>query len=320
MTHQNASYTWEEIKSQVRKAVLCQLSILKTFGPWETKLFELFAGLETEELDGVDTEGAAWPDAIDLSRHSLHRIARHAYGYAYQTEAWYLATGEDYHEVCCGILSGGYPQADAEGEPSPLYRPNDQPLLRMFETFVARWKLSSPKYHSGLSVRELALLSNMTVPAVRTSLSKEGFKLETNYRADAGKDENGVLPEQDALVWLSRRRGFLPTRSDVPTQSSDQSLGANIIGWLNTLPFAEALAKIMAAKGYHPAPIADSLIIDQTWMAGLVAGRPVEIDVDVLRRLARYFRTEEALFVGRAVQELIGREQQAETADNSAQS
>ncbi|MBC2834074.1 hypothetical protein [Paragemmobacter straminiformis] len=311
MTNENAPYAWEEIEAQVRKAVLCQLSILQTFGPWEPKMFYLFAGLDTEDLDEV-------ADAIDLSRHSLHRIARHAYGYAYQTEAWHLATGEDYHEVCCGILSGGYPQADAEGEPSPLYRPNDQPLLRMFETFVARWKLSNPKYHAGLSVRELSLLSNMTVPAVRTSLSKEGFKLEANYRADAGKDENGVLPEHDALVWLSRRRGFVPTRSHAPTKPTDQSLGENMSTWLHTLPFVDALAKIMSATGNDPAPLADSLIVDQDWMAGLVSGRPVEIDVNVLRRLARYFGAEESLFVGRAVQALIRLEQQAETTDSAA--
>lgn len=318
MTAQNnVPVTWTEIENQVRTAIMCQFDSLWQFGPADDDLPRAFLGID---LGGVDPDLRRGFENLSeaeqtnlLQRHAIYGIVRDAYDYAYQTDAWTKATFETFH-LGSALLEGAYAMTDTDGEPSPLAKINDPPLRRMLETFVARWKLSNPKYHAGLTVRELALLSNMTVPAVRTSLSKEGFKLEASYRADTGKDENGVLPESDALVWLSRRRGFVPTRSDVPSPSSDQSLGAIIASWLSSLPFNHALTKILAATDKHPAQLADALIIDHKWLAELAAGRRVEIDINILRRLSRSLGAEEALFVGKAVQALIELEHQPESA------
>lgn len=310
MTNQNnAPFTWQEIESQVRTAVLRQLNSLIYFGPQGDDVAHSFAGMDPNLLDPSLSDDAVSNAAtkFPVERHGIHSIARKAYDYAYQTDHWFLATSETYH-LASALLDGAYAMADTDGELSPLAKLNDPPLRRMLETFAARWKLSNKKYHFGLTVRELALLSNMTVPAVRTSLSKEGFKLEANNRADAAKDENGVLAEEDAIVWLSRRRGFVPTRTDAPSGSSNATTASTITQWLDTLPFVAALDRIVAATQNDASSLAATLSLDLAWLDGLLEARPVALNVDGLRKLSRHLGAEEAAFVSKAVHHLISAE------------
>lgn len=310
-TQNNAPFTWQEIESQVRTAVLRQLNSLIYFGPQGDDVAHSFAGMDPDLLDPSLSDDAASNVATKLrvERHGIHSITRKAYDYAYQTDHWLLATSETYH-LACALLDGAYALADTDGELSPLAKLNDPPLRRMLETFVARWKLSNEDYHYGLTVRELALLSNMTVPAVRTSLSKEGFKLEANNRADATKDENGVLSEEDALVWLARRRGFVPTRTDAPRNSSGVTTAAAIHQWLETLSFAAALQRILAAGETKASSLAAELDLNLAWLESLAAGKAVALDIDALRKLSRHLGAEEAAFVSKAVHHLISAEMQ----------
>lgn len=314
-TETNAPYSWEEMENQVRTAVLRQLNSLIFFGPQDEEIARAFAGMDADLLDSWLDSGLSGnaEQTFPVERHGIHRVAREAYDYAYQTDAWFSATNETYH-LAGALLDGAYALADTDGEPSPLAKLNDPPLRRMLETFVARWKLSNEKYHSGLTVRELALLSNMTVPAVRTSLSKEGFKLEANNRADAGKDENGVLSEEDAVVWLSRRRGFVPTRTDAPRGSSGATTAAAVQQWLETLSFPAALQRILASKETDASSLAAKLDLDEAWLESLAAGKAVALDVDGLRQLSRHLGADEAAFVSRAVQHLITAEMQGTAA------
>ncbi|MCZ8133496.1 MAG: hypothetical protein O9248_00475 [Rhodobacteraceae bacterium] len=309
----NTPFTWLEIENQIRTAILCQLDVLLNFGPDSAELARLFLGVDPDGLDfdlrrGFEHEGEI-ERTIPLERHGIYGVVRAAYHYAYQTDEWHSATSETYH-LGSALLGGAYITADTEGEPSPLAKLNDFPLRRVLETFVARWKLSNEEYRYGLTVRELALLSNMTVPAVRTSLSKEGFKLEANYRAES-KDENGVLNEEEALVWLSRRRGFVPTRTDRPTEKELQYSQSMIAGWLDALPFPDALQRILAVTQKDTGSLAVAFSTDPAWLEGLIAGRPVAIGVDQLRKLAQLLGADEAAFVGKAVQHLIRIEQKA---------
>jgi len=310
-TQNNAPFTWQEIENQVRTAILRQLNSLAHFGPQEDDVARIFAGMDPDLLDPSLSDDAASNAAtkLQVERHGIHSIAQQAYDYAYQTDHWFLATSETYH-LACALLDGAYALADTDGELSPLAKLNDPPLRRMLETFVARWKLSNEKHHYGLTVRELALLSNMTVPAVRTSLSKEGFKLEANNRADATKDENGVLSEEDALVWLARRRGFVPTRTDAPPNSSGVTTAAAIHQWLETLSFAAALQRILAASETKASSLAAELNLNLAWLESLAAGKAVALDIDALRKLSRHLGAEEAAFVSKAVHHLINAEMQ----------
>lgn len=311
----NAPYSWEEIEKEVRTAVLRQLNSLIYFGPQEKEIARAFAGVDPDQLySWLDRDGARNAEqTFPVERHGIYHVAREAYAYAYQTDAWFSANFETYH-LASALLDGAYALADTDGELSPLAKLNDPPLRRMLETFVARWKLSNEEYHSGLTVRELALLSNMTVPAVRTSLSKEGFKLEANYRSDAAKDENGVLSEADAVVWLSRRRGFVPTRTDAPRGSSGVTTAAAVQQWLETLSFTAALQRILAARETNASSVANKLDLAPAWLEDLAAGKAVSMDIDGLRQLSRHLGAEEAAFVAKAVHHLIATEMQGAAA------
>jgi hypothetical protein len=311
-TQTTAPFTWLEIENQIRTAIMRQFDSLRQFGPDSDDLSRFFLGLDPESID-ADLDHDAAKRALPVHRHGLHRIAKRAFLYAYQLDGWSTATVEDYH-LSCALLVDAYAMADTDGEPSPLAKINDPPLRRVLETFVARWKLSDPRYHYGLTVRELALLSNMTVPAVRTSLSKEGFKLEANNRADAAKDENGVLSEGVALVWLSRRRGFVPTRTDAPSGSSNATTESTIMQWLDTLPFVTALDRILAATQNDAFSLAAAVDVDPAWLKGLLEGGPVALKVDSLRKLSRHLGADEATFVSKAVHHLISAEVQADAA------
>lgn len=299
-------YSWAEIEEQVREAILCQLSILQCLGPSSDELGRLYLGIDPDllELTGEDhTEEDRQKTlrSIDLTRHHLHYLACSAYNYAYQLEGWEAAGSGDHHEIVCAVLSG-FPQTDMHGNPSPLSNENDFPLRRMFDTFVARWKLYADELDDGLSTRELALLSNMTIPAVRTSLSKEGFKLDMpGVRLEGGRREDAINKD-DALLWLSRRRSFTPTgerRAEEP---------AEIIARLFGIPeyaFDHALRQSMIALRTDAATLAHEIDASAPWLETLSKGGIVEIDVPALRRLARKLRLSEPDVVARAVQHLI---------------
>jgi hypothetical protein len=306
-----APYNWEEIEDQVRKAILCQLSVLRGFGPNSHELGVLYLGIDPDLLDGVDPspKPGRWQEvlrSIPLSRHSLYRLARRAFDYAYQLEGWDAADADDYMDVSCGVLSGSFPQSDMTGEPSPLSSLNDFPLRRVFETFAARWELYNEEYDTGLSVRALSLLSNMTIPAVRTSLSKEGFKLdiaaapgESGRRED---DKSAKLRNADALLWLSRRRGFVPNRATM--QNSSHVVISEIFDSPD-LSFDRALQKAMVASRMSADQLADRIGASSSWIESILCGRVAAVDVVALRNLANELKVPEPEFVARAVRHLI---------------
>lgn len=314
-----APYTWDEIERQVRNAILCQFSILRSLGPDVEGLGELYLGIDPDLLEPQENTmtQAEYQDvlsSIPLARHHLHHLARNAYTYAYQLDGWEQVTADEHYEISCGVLNG-FPQADIHGESSPLSPLNDPPLRRMFETFVARWKLYGEDFGSGLSVRELALLSNMTIPAVRTSLSKEGFKLEqAATRGDSQRrddDRLATLNTRDALAWLSRRRGFVPNRGVAAPPSDTESAA---LFDTPDLTFVEALQNALSALGKDVPAIAGEIDAAVEWLEALLAGQVVDVDVPALRGLARTLKVPEPDFVAKAVRHLVGLDMQA-TAD-----
>lgn len=304
-----APYTWNEIEADVRSAILCQFDQLRFLGPRSSELQALFLGLTADQVEHLGGENRTQIGvSFALERHHLHALARNAYGYAYQLDGWERATYEDHYMIDCGVLPG-FPQSDMDGEPSPLSSSHDFPLRRVFETFLARWNLYNPDYGGGLSVRELALLSNMTVPAVRTSLSKEGIKLdlasargEGNRRDD---DRSATLNVRDALRWLEGRRGFVPNRGK-GIGSSATSVAEIFAGC--DVPFDEALRKAFATLRTDTAEVATAASIPSAWLSELVEGRPAEIDLEGLRSLARTLQVPEADLVAQGVRHLISLE------------
>lgn len=291
-------YSWELIESQIRDAILCQATLLSEFGPWidnEDKVTQAYLGIESGEVDYHDMSEAEIA-AIDITRHSIYRMVRQAYIYAYQLEGAENMDASDatwWHDA--DALLQSWPQTDARGEPSPFDTLNDFPLRRLLETFFARWSLE--KEGLSVSVRELSLLANMTVPAVRTSLSKEGIKLERQQANDRRNAEEASfrLAPDEALAWLSRRRGFIPERqkgSPEATALADQEArSAVLLDRSQPLParLAALLADIEDGRD-DPSPAAAGMDGGPLWVADILAGRSVTFDLAQIAALAAHLR------------------------------
>jgi hypothetical protein len=305
----HAPYTWEEIEDQIRNVILCGFSHARGTGPKSDELLHLILGIDPDVLDQAEAAGGAKKAevlrSIPLERHHLHDLASNAYRYAYQLDGWEQATYEDHYMIDCGVLPGSHP-SNMDGEPSPLSPSQDSPLRRVFETFVARWNLYNPDYGGGLSVRELALLSNMTVPAVRTSLSKEGIKLDlAGVRGEGIRrddDRSATLNVRDAIRWLEGRRGFVPNRRQ---GSASSAIPIAEIFSGHEIAFDQALRTALAGLGTDTDGVAESASISPSWLSALVEGRPAEIEIEALRSLARALRVPEADFVSQGVRHLI---------------
>lgn len=311
-------YTWELIESQIREAILCQATLLTQFGPWidgEDKITQDYLGIASGRLDYhemTDEEIAS----VDITRHQIYRICREAYVYAYQLDGAEKMDSSDatwWHDA--DALLQSWPQTDARGEPSPFDTLNDFPLRRMLETFFARWKIE----HEGMSVsvRELSLLANMTVPAVRTALSKEGFKLEKVQAHDRRNAEEASfkLDVSDALLWLSRRRAFIPRREQgeqKPDPSAERVARDAILADVG-LPLPTRIRTIMEDVGIqwdgrdvlHLGDGNLEPLVEADWFENLLSGRPFEPDLAKFRKLAIFLDVSKSVLAAELVRHLM---------------
>lgn len=294
----NIPHDWPEIEAQVRDAIIAMASILQVFGPQDEDemIVTAFLGLPIE-IAGRGDMSSQEIASVDITRHALYGHARAAWCYAYQFDGWEDFTPEHLHEISCGLLSGGYALTDREAEPTGLNFRNDPPLRRVFETALARWNWSHE--NSDLTVRELALLSNMAETTVRSSLSKEGFRLEPPNTKDEDRSSY-TLSANDALQWLSRRRGFIPNAT---TQSPDRQRIAirETLADLS-IPFPTALKRTAELAGLSGTQGSG---VDPEWYAGLVEGRAVAPDVEALVKLADMLDVPRADFAARGVRHLL---------------
>lgn len=301
-------YTWPQIEEQIKEAILAQASILETFGPWcDGRLVADYLGISEEEFRAVSVEDVT---QLDIQRHQLFQHVKIAYDYAYQLEGRQEAPVEYWHDAD-GLLQG-FPETDAQGEPSPFCRLNDFPLRRLLETFFARFALFESEVplldEYKPSIRELSLMANMTVPAVRTSLSKEGFKLEkSQVTTRANQEEAGFrLNATDARLWLSRRRGFIPQRIDTDAERVQQTVDQILTD--RDLAFPLALARIMELRDYDASRLALQAALDQDWLSALLSGQSVRPDLAGLRLIARILDVPEPDFVASGIRHTLAGE------------
>lgn len=293
-------YTWELMEQQIKEAILCQASILEAFGPSQKQgAVPEYLGIDPEWFKDHFVEEVS---DIDITQYGLYFHAKVAYDYAYQVSdidshvvlsSWHSVDG----------LVQGFPETDADGEPSPFCRLNDFPLRRMLETFYARFGLlgGNATYEHQPSIRELALLANMTVPAVRTSLSKEGFKLVKATGVTRGnQEESGFrLDVEDAKLWLSRRRGFIPQRDATDPAQIERAVSDIVTD--RSMPFPDAVRRIIDLRKLDVGGICMEFGLDPTWLSGLIAGQPIAPDVQVLRTLSSALKVTPADFVSSGV-------------------
>lgn len=301
-------YSWARIEEQIREAIMCHASILYAFAPYEDgQIVRTYLGLgpvASADPDDLPPDEIA---KLDITRHALHHHVRVAYDYAYQCGSIDKDNVEtSWHDVD-GLLQG-FPQTDANGEPSPFCTLNDFPLRRMLETFFARFALfdNDPDFNDYKpSIRELSLLANMTVPAVRTSLSKEGFRLDKEKVISRGNQEEAGfrMNGDDAKLWLSRRRGFIPQRSDTDGNQVQQAIEQVLAD--RDCPFPLAINRIMGLRKVEESLVLEWAGIERSWLSALIAGQVVEPDLTALRSLARALNVSEPDFVSVGIKHIL---------------
>lgn len=294
-----APFTRDEIVHEVRRATLALASLIAHYGSFNNSL------MHTEQYLGVSLEDYQYEtmgrderlDLIPIEEHNLYRVVMDAYDYAYQTGGRGQAGMHllDQLGEVSGILTG-FPRTDWAGEPSPLDTNNPSKLRQVLDTFVARFSLDAGE---DLSVRQLALLGDMTEAAVRTSLSSAGIRTVSTGR----KGDLNLVAHAEALSWLMGRRGFTPSAPN-ETLAEHVSSGRDFL----TLGFVPALARAIGASGLDVPALSEKSDISPEWLQQVsTAVGSADVDVAALERLARVLGLPVPLFVGRAVTELLQR-------------
>tara|TARA_R100000750_G_C2345669_1_gene96215 strand:- start:695 stop:1246 length:552 start_codon:yes stop_codon:yes gene_type:complete len=128
---------------------------------------------------------------------------------------------------------------------------------------------------------------------VRSSLSKEGFRLE--QPDTVGEDRSSYkLSANDALQWLSRRRGFIPNATD-PSPDRHRIAIRETLADLS-IPFPTAVTRTAELAGLSDMKGSG---IDPEWYVGLVEGLAVVPDVEALVALAAALDVPPADFAAR---------------------
>ena len=218
---------------------------------------------------------------VDLTRFRAAHYLDRAYDYGFQVEKywdWQDGLAQDIRE----FVLGANPQS-SDGEASPLL--NLSGLCRLTaDTAFARWKLGEG---SDLSIRDLALLAQMTEAAVRNALSKERITID-----------NGEVDVAVADSWLRKRRDFIATRSD---EGRKKRWAIYCRDLLSSGDFAAAFADIMRGFAITAEELAARAEVTFELIASLIAGQPA-IDLDGLCRVANALETDAPYFTGMAVQ------------------
>ncbi|AML51053.1 hypothetical protein [Falsihalocynthiibacter arcticus] len=300
-------YSWPKIEEQIEGAIMAQASVLEAIGPkCEGKLVKLYLGISDEVYSDIDF---LTHTGIDITRHQLYDHIKTAYDYSYQ-----LRTFDDLepiHKIWYNVvkLQEGFIQTwmGEFGEPSPFHEWYDFPIRKMLDTFLARFSLFEHE-ESDLTIRDLSLLANMKVSAVRTSLSKEGFKLVKSIEIGKdGKDgkESTVfrLNSDDAKLWLSRRRGFIPQRTNTGEERVHQSIDQLLSD--REIEFPQALVRMTAVRKTDVPNIAEKAGVDLEWLSSLINGQIVSADVEALCAIARVLDISTPEFAGAGVRYIL---------------
>jgi hypothetical protein len=308
----NAPFSWQEIESDVRESIGALGAIVQLAGPYHLSS-NAFLGVDENSTDG-DIAVINPYFVFPLEGHALHRLAVRAYDYAYQlgeidhTDSPTQTFHTDSFDIL--ILLQGFPRCDLDGGGTPFDPRLNSPLRTMFETAYARFDLQEG---NEITIKQLALLSNMIIPAVRSSISKDGIKTEPSIHSketlkNMPEDERlGRVSSVNALLWLRGRRGFIPT--------IDPSGSARIEPmWPELLKpgadIREGIKNALKILQVSVSDLAQKAEVEDEWLEGLFGDGEVAADVNALKRVAHALRAPAPEFVGGMVQDILKREPQ----------
>lgn len=318
-------FTLEQVEADLRSVIDAMGGILVALFHFPDEMRDQFLGIDIgdrEWWEGAYSDGPSddLVSRIPLDRHPMVDVVRQAYAYAYQLDG--APSDESDIEMLCddvAPVSDHLPITYINGLPTQVNYVNGLPgekdtgmgrIRLVLDTFSARYQLNSGQ---PMTVDELALLADMATGTVRTSLSKEGFRLYVPEPLAAGEIRLGrknlpeigrnVLSNEDAKAWLSKRRGFIPNRQ--PGTGIDWKTAAKNAFSEDVTNFPVVLRRICNLAGIDVFELGNATAKNPTWIEGLLNGEKVEIDVDALVRLARFLHIEPAKFASHAVAHLL---------------
>lgn len=191
--------SFDEYVSEVQRAIL----LIADHIAWlrDDNAAAAFAGFETASSYADED-----PAKVDL--RAFTSGGRLLLMYDFAVGSGELLPSDDFEETALQSLISLIPRTDALG--APIAWPDDPAVVRVLDLFRARRKLDEPQLRdeATFTVRELALLADMTEGAVRNALSNG----ELASRRSGGKV---VVGWQDAAIWLPKKRGYRPTTAKV---------------------------------------------------------------------------------------------------------
>lgn len=279
----NVPFTWEQIEGEIRKAIWVSIEAIGIF-------------CTNEAYRGMLGDSNAEENTFDIQRHRVYSIVERCYAYAYQLPGHDKIEEEDWYEAEM-LLNGGLP-VYTHNQESPLMASLDSPLRSVLETFFARYGMN--ELGKPLNIRELGLLAGMSDSVVRASLSKEGFKLERS----GSSDESAVLSSEEALRWLTKRRGFIPNKGEALEGQKKAIVEGLVLD--QSIEFAEIIAELSRRYCSDIFELSQKMPDgDKEWVLAFFRGEKPDIRLNLLKSVATELEAPEALFVGRAVTHLL---------------
>lgn len=291
-------FTKDEMLTELRTIFLFETDhILMCAGE---KLAEIFIGIPVPE-DGQYCFEA--PEKVDLRRFQITETFVRGYDIAFAPSVMTAFDGSEFQDLNVFML--GTPRTggvSAGGETHRFMTPDGYCQI-VADAAFARWKLewdeAGASSHT-LTTRELALLSNMTEGAVRNAIAD---KTENGLRTIPGSKPVSI-ERDEALRWLSGRRGFIPS----PKRPSEDRF---LTEHLRTIQSSEALSELIKSQMWsafgspQAAPDALGWTTDETeqWCRG-----SFQFDESRARQLAQAFDFDVPLFVGKALEVSLRRE------------
>jgi hypothetical protein len=276
-------FTKDEMLGELRRIARVMVNHLAVYGSLEA----------AKLLTGFETHNDVYPYAeddlskFDLSRFEITEAMVMAYDYAFQVGARF--SFNEYTVQHLDEFRHGANMRSTDGVASPMSNPDS--MCRMaIDTALARWQVEQA---GNLTIRELALLSDMKEAAVRNSLSAEGIKVETRRQGEPGTVD-GVV----AYGWLRKRRGFIDSLD--PTMKAENRR-ASMRALFQERDFAWAFGEILGEAGISSADLAAKADVDVAFVSSLSKGKP-SIDVEAARRVAKALGLDVPIFVGAVVE------------------
>lgn len=178
------------------------------------------------------------PQKVDLERFPIADSFSRGYDYAYAPSNPIQIDESEVQDLI--VFMDGVPRVggtSAGGETHPFMTPEGL-CRRVADTVFARWKLEINK-GDDFTIRELALLANMSEGAVRNALSNKDLKSVKQGTATRIKWE-------EAHRWLLGRQGFVPMP---PRSGARQDAVRDLLRARTARDFSAAFAAAIAERG-----------------------------------------------------------------------